>query len=367
MMAMGSACRRLRRAGTTVYVYDALGQLAAEYSTVGGSTPCYTCYLIADHLGSTRLVTDENGTVVARHDFLSFGEEIGAGGLGEARKWGAGNDSVRQTFTAKERDAETGLDFFESRYLSGTLGRFTSTDDPFAGQDSTDPQSWNLYSYGLNNPLRYTDPDGHAPEDDVPTFRGTGTGYLGLDPLEELLYRYFFQDRSRLAQIGQQTQQMARQAFNWVGAPRDSGCMTAHTMGGAGVGLGGGATLGAFFGPADVLTIPTFGATGFVGGAAFGRIGGLISCMSGTGDASGGGGQASSGQTSSKDFWKKLKPFRGKTKTNGLQGKAKRFFEWDHTHGDVEVYDSRGQHLGSANPDTGEMTKPAVPGRRIEI
>jgi YD repeat-containing protein len=66
-------------AGTTVYVYDVLGQLTAEYATMAGPTPCHTCYLTWDHLGSTRLVTDENGVAVARHDFLPFGEEIAAG------------------------------------------------------------------------------------------------------------------------------------------------------------------------------------------------------------------------------------------------------------------------------------------------
>ena len=66
-------------------------------------------------------------------------------------------------------------------------------------------------------------------------------------------------------------------------------------------------------------------------------------------------------------FWQSLKGFRGKTKTNGLSGKDRRFFEWDHTHNDIEVYDNKGKHLGSADPNTGEITKPAVPGRRIDI
>ena len=66
-------------------------------------------------------------------------------------------------------------------------------------------------------------------------------------------------------------------------------------------------------------------------------------------------------------FWKGLRPYRGKTKTNGESGKGRRFYEWDYTHGDVEVYDGRGNHLGSANPATGEPTKPPVPGRRINL
>jgi len=65
-------------------------------------------------------------------------------------------------FTGKERDAETGLDYFGARYFSGAQGRFTSPDQPFADQDETDPQSWNLYGYVRNNPLRFIDPTGRT-------------------------------------------------------------------------------------------------------------------------------------------------------------------------------------------------------------
>lgn len=64
--------------------------------------------------------------------------------------------------TGKERDAETGLDYFGARYFSGAQGRFTSPDVPLADQWEKDPQSWNLYSYVRNNPLRFTDPTGRA-------------------------------------------------------------------------------------------------------------------------------------------------------------------------------------------------------------
>ena len=64
--------------------------------------------------------------------------------------------------------------------------------------------------------------------------------------------------------------------------------------------------------------------------------------------------------------WEKLQPYRGKTRTNGASGKDRRYYEKDRTHGDVEVYDSRGKHLGSMDPITGRMTKPPVPGREIE-
>lgn len=93
-----------------------------------------------------------------------------------------GRISVSQA-SSKERDAETGLDFFGARYFSSAQGRFTSPDDwaggivdaysggqvgqpgPLPYADITDPQTLNKYAYVRNNPLRYTDPDGHCIED----------------------------------------------------------------------------------------------------------------------------------------------------------------------------------------------------------
>lgn len=71
-------------------------------------------------------------------------------------------DGVRQQFTSKERDVEIGLDYFLARYYSSAQGRFTSPDPlsaPASGHPRI-PQSWNLYAYVLNNPLKLVDPDG---------------------------------------------------------------------------------------------------------------------------------------------------------------------------------------------------------------
>lgn len=67
---------------------------------------------------------------------------------------------VRQKFTSKERDNETGLDYFLARYYSSTQGRFTSADN-IAFSKGTNPQNWNLYAYTSNNPLARVDADGH--------------------------------------------------------------------------------------------------------------------------------------------------------------------------------------------------------------
>ena len=100
-----------------------------------------------DHLGSLRVVTDSLRRVISLHDYLPFGEEIGAGQAGRSTLFGA-SDGVHQRFTGQERDGETtpNLDYFQARYYSAEQGRFLSMDPENAGADPTDPQSWNGYA-----------------------------------------------------------------------------------------------------------------------------------------------------------------------------------------------------------------------------
>jgi RHS repeat-associated protein len=145
-------------------VYDAAGQLAAEY---GPPTDAGTKYLTSDHLGSTRLITDTGGLPARCYDYLPFGEEIANGTAGRtANCFGSavypGSPDIENVkFTGKERDAETGLDFFGERYFSSAQGRFTSPDSMIMKKEwFADPQRWNHYAYVRNNPLRYVDPNG---------------------------------------------------------------------------------------------------------------------------------------------------------------------------------------------------------------
>ncbi len=70
-------------------------------------------------------------------------------------------------FTGKERDSETGLDYFGARYYGSNMGRWMSPDwsaapVPVPYADLTDPQTLNLYGYVRNNPLSHADADGHC-------------------------------------------------------------------------------------------------------------------------------------------------------------------------------------------------------------
>jgi RHS repeat-associated protein len=69
-------------------------------------------------------------------------------------------------FTGKERDAESGNDYFGARYYASSTGRFTSPDwaadsEPIPYATLDNPQSFSLYGYLRNNPLGGTDADGH--------------------------------------------------------------------------------------------------------------------------------------------------------------------------------------------------------------
>jgi RHS repeat-associated protein len=161
--------------------------LAAEYSN---QAPASTgaSWMFTDMLGSVRAITSESQNVVECYDYLPFGRMLSSADNGRsavgchpANPDAQLTSATSQKFTGKERDAETGLDYFLARYYSGAQGRFLSPDefkggpdDALTGQeiappgplpyaDITNPQSLNKYAYVLNNPLRFIDADGHSP------------------------------------------------------------------------------------------------------------------------------------------------------------------------------------------------------------
>lgn len=123
-------------------------------------------WVVTDHLGSTRMLVNRSGGLcggaIERRDYLPFGEEL-ASTIGHRNANCAGyvgGNNPRQKFTGYERDNESGLDFAQARYHSSRAGRFTSLDPLFESAMSTNPQTWNRYTYALNNPLYYIDPTG---------------------------------------------------------------------------------------------------------------------------------------------------------------------------------------------------------------
>ena len=279
----------------TAYVRNSDGELMQEYGGAAASASS-RYYLVQDHLGSTRLVTDGFGVCQSRMDYLPFGGSVPRSG----NCYGA-DAGVTQRFTGKERDAETGLDYFEVRYYSGPQGRFTSPDDP-GFNDPSDPQSWNLFSYGLNNPLRFSDPTGHEPcenginpdngnicvvkTDQAPKVDPTPSGVGILD----LSWTF---TKVALASANQGAQQLIQGTMDYMSRPRDPGCMAGYVASGSGIGFwagGGLGTLGLAGGPAAAATIPGGAAGGASLGGAVGGLGGLVMCMTSSGGGGGGGG-----------------------------------------------------------------------------
>ncbi|MFN0140348.1 MAG: RHS repeat domain-containing protein [Pyrinomonadaceae bacterium] len=158
----GKRVKKQTNTETTVFVYDAGGRLAVEYSTQQNPEPT-TSYLTTDHLGSPRAITDKNGNVIARRDFMPFGEEIGVGvgGRSEILKYSStGLDNIRKRFTGYEKDSETDLDFAQARMYQNRHGRFSTVDPLMASASPLNPQTFNRYTYTGNNPINLTDPSG---------------------------------------------------------------------------------------------------------------------------------------------------------------------------------------------------------------
>ena len=166
--------------GTTTYAYDGQGALAKKvqgalttsyvgdvYELKGASVTKYYWfsgrrvamrssgvlrYLLADHLGSTTVLTNDTGGLLFSKTYYPFGR----------RKTGPIQFELAtdKQFTGHQRETDE-LYFMKSRFYDPVIGRFLQPDTivPEPGN----PQSLNRYSYVYNNPMRYTDPTGHCP------------------------------------------------------------------------------------------------------------------------------------------------------------------------------------------------------------
>ena len=144
------------------FVYRGPAILGSERPPADGGPQHYHL----DHLGSPRLVTSAAGAVISEHDFLPFGEERTP--LGQQRALGFDREP-RHRFTGHERDFDTAtpndssasVDYLHARYYVAKTGRFLSVDPVLDVKRSTrEPQSWNRYSYVMNNPINRNDPTG---------------------------------------------------------------------------------------------------------------------------------------------------------------------------------------------------------------
>jgi len=145
--------------GKLLAEYNGTGQVMREYIYAGGmlvaeyvpATAKYY-YYTTDQIRSSRVITDQSGTVVYSAQYDPYGGLITETVTGY---------TPNLKFSGKEREKESGLDYFGARYYDNRSFRFLSV-DPIINKDEAlvNPQLWNLYSYCRNNPVTFFDPDG---------------------------------------------------------------------------------------------------------------------------------------------------------------------------------------------------------------
>jgi RHS repeat-associated protein len=132
----------ITQATHNIWGLDNLGQVKRS----GSSWSRY--YYLKDHLGTVKMTVDGTGTVVGWDDFYPFGMQM------EGRSQAAGADP-RYKYTSKERDAESGIDYFGARYYDARIGRWLTV-DPLAEKYP----GWSPCNYAGNNPIVRRDANG---------------------------------------------------------------------------------------------------------------------------------------------------------------------------------------------------------------
>lgn len=167
---VGSILSMYAQSGQLIYEEDQRTNKSSSHIYLGGSVIAKRTYDLTaakftvsyqhtDALGSPVAVTDQAGTVIDRTDFEPYGAAIG-----KPAYQGIG-------YTGHVMDGATGLTYMQQRYYDQSIGRFLSV-DPVAVRPSAD--NFNRYSYALNNPFRFTDPDGRDP---LPRNRNSECGH----------------------------------------------------------------------------------------------------------------------------------------------------------------------------------------------
>ena len=129
-------------------------------SITAGRPPCekgtVLTYLLADHLGSNSLITSDNGTFLSETRYKPWGE----------LRYTTGTTTTPYNYTGQySNTADFGWMYYKARWYDPNLGKFGRADSIVPG--AGDPRAWDRYSYVKNNPVRYNDPSGHWPCDEI--------------------------------------------------------------------------------------------------------------------------------------------------------------------------------------------------------
>src|SRR6266851_7146260 len=156
-------------ATSTEYIFNGdtlLSTIDQQFKNGTATGTAKTRYVHPDHLGSTNVVTDENGGLVQTLDYYPYGA---------TRVSVSTSTNEKRKFIGQFSD-DSGLSYLNARYYDSAKGQFISQDPSFLSigdanqvkqlsqQDQqtylADPQQLNSYSYGRDNPITLKDPNG---------------------------------------------------------------------------------------------------------------------------------------------------------------------------------------------------------------
>jgi RHS repeat-associated protein len=151
-------------------------EAGSALAVTGGDSTKVGYYYHEDSLNSSSALSDSSGNQKEVDVYYPFGRTV-TGTL-------QASFQVSRKFTGQVYDQETGLYYYNARYYDPELGRFIQADTVI--QDLSNPQSYNRYSYCVNDPLRYNDPSGHGFVDYLP-FRSTYLEIHGHNQLDAMV------------------------------------------------------------------------------------------------------------------------------------------------------------------------------------
>jgi RHS repeat-associated protein len=296
-------------------------------------------YYLKDHLGNVRVVFNEKGETLQRTDFYPFGLSINRdGAVPKVQNW-----VNRYLYNEKELQVGSGYLDYGARMYMPEVGRWGVV-DPMV--EKNNDQSG--YSYAVNNPILYTDP-------------------FGLDTLSANANKPVHQGDVIVFEKGGSATQSVNEAT--VSGQRNNDQSASVTM----------LLPGAFspvFGPGSIPTtmpraLPLLIPAGYAGVDAYLKGPTVIEDIARLLEKLGVPSEVLRVPSVNYETPPKALPgFPGAKKMPSKNQRTRwvtpdgKILEWDYQHGDVEVYDKRGKHKGSADPNSGKMTKDPIPGRK---